>query len=57
MKARTRAIELAGYRRGPVRFDEPIGINVSWWLVALCCSLMLWGAIIAGAMNLAELLR
>lgn len=57
MKARARVIELAEHRRAPEGLDEPLGINASWWLVAICFSLMLWSAIIASTMKLAEVLR
>jgi len=57
MKARARTIGLAEHRRGHGSFDEPLGINASWWLAAIFFSLMLWSAILASAMKLAEVLR
>lgn len=52
-----RAIGPAEHRRDHDRFNEPLGINASWWLVAICFSLMLWSAIITGAMKLVEVLQ
>lgn len=57
MTAEARVIRLAEHRRGPERFYEPVGINASWWLVALCCSLTIWGVIIGGAWRLSEFFR